>query len=143
MLLRPDRPNGVRACGLVADQTREGRKVRTLNVMDEFTRECLAIRVAHKPGSSDAIDVLADLFVTRGTPVHVRSDGSEFTAIAAAGWITGVGARTAFIQPGSPWENVSVRSGPRLCLVDVCQAAVRTRALPIFQGSSSATRLTG
>ncbi len=82
-----------------------------LNVVDEFTRERLAIRVARELGSADAIDVLADLSITRGAPAHVRSDnGPEFVAKSVRGWIGGVGARTAFIEPGSPWENGYVES---------------------------------
>ena len=82
-----------------------------LCVVDEFTREALAIRLARRLTSSDVIDVLADLFVARGTPTHVRSDdGPEFAAIAVKGWIHGVGAKTAFIEPGSPWENGYVES---------------------------------
>jgi putative transposase len=80
----------------VEDRTRDGRKFRTLNVVDEFTREALAIRVARQLKATDVIDVLADLFITRGTPVHIRSDNRpEFAAIAVKGWITGVGAKTA------------------------------------------------
>ena len=79
--------------------------------MDEFTRECLSIRVARKLGSAEVIDVLADLFIARGTPAYVRSDnGPEFIATAVKGWISGVGAKTAFIEPGSPWENGYVES---------------------------------
>src|SRR3954447_18619309 len=82
-----------------------------LNVVDEFTRECLSVRVARKLGSADVIDVLADLFITRGTPAFIRPDnGPEFIAIAVRGWIGGVGAKTAFIEPGSPWENGYVES---------------------------------
>ena len=93
------------------DRTRDGRKFRTLNVVDEFTREVLAIRVARQLKGTDVIDVLADLFITRGTPVHIRSDdGPEFAATAVKGWITGVGAKTAYIEPGSPWENGYVES---------------------------------
>ncbi len=74
-------------------------------------RECLAIRVARKLGSADVIDVLADLFVARGMPAHVRSgNGPEFVAKAVRGWIGGVGAEAAFIEPGSPWENGYVES---------------------------------
>ena len=92
-------------CDFVDDRTRDGRKLRMLNVVDEFTRECLAIRVARRLGAADVIDVLADLFITRGTPGHIRSDnGPEFVA-AVRGWITGVRASTACIEPGSPWEN--------------------------------------
>jgi putative transposase len=109
--LRPERPNHVWAYDFVEDCTREGRKFRTLNVVDEFTRECLAIRVARQLKAADVIDVLADLFITRGVPAHIRSDnGPEFAAIAVKGWITGVGAKTAYIEPGSPWENGYVES---------------------------------
>jgi putative transposase len=104
--LRPERPNHVWSYDFMEDRTREGRKFRMLNVMDEFTREALCIRVARKLNSADVIDVLADLFITRGTPVFIRSDnGPECVATAVRGWINGVGARTAFIEPGSPWEN--------------------------------------
>ena len=109
--LRPERANHVWAYDFVEDRTRNGRRFRMLNVVDEFTRECLAIRVARKLGSAEVIDVLADLFVARGTPGYVRSDnGPEFVATAVQGWITGVGAKTAFIEPGSPWENGYVES---------------------------------
>jgi transposase InsO family protein len=77
-----------------------------LNVIDEFTRECIAIRIDRKLKSTDVIDVLSDLFIPRGVPGHVRSDnGPEFVAKAVRDWITAVGAKTAFIEPGSPWEN--------------------------------------
>ena len=109
--LRPEHPNHVWAYDFVEDRIRDGRKLRMLNVVDEFTRECLAIRVARKLGSAEVIDVLADLFIARGTPGFVRSDnGGEFVATAVKGWISGVGAETAFIEPGSPWENGYVES---------------------------------
>ena len=77
-----------------------------LNVIDEFTRECLAIRVNRKLRSTDVIDVLSDLFILRGIPGHIRSDnGPEFVAKAVREWIAAVGAKTAYIEPGSPWEN--------------------------------------
>ncbi len=72
--LRPERPNHVWAYDFVEDRTRNGRKFRMLCVFDEFTREALAIRVARKLGSADVIDVLADLFIARGVPAHIRSD---------------------------------------------------------------------
>jgi transposase InsO family protein len=82
-----------------------------LNVVDEFTRECLAIRVARKLRAADVIDVLSDLFIRRGGPGHIRSDnGPEFIAKSVQAWIAGVGARTAYIAPGSPWENGYVES---------------------------------
>ena len=109
--LRPERPNRVWAYDFVEDRTRDGRRFRMLNVVDEFTRECLAIRVGRQLKAVDVIDVLADLFITRGVPGHIRSDnGPEFAAVAVRAWITGVHASTAFIEPGSPWENGYVES---------------------------------
>src|SRR3954467_2956517 len=82
-----------------------------LNVLDEFTHECLAIRVGRKLKAADVIDVLSDLFILRGVPGHVRSDnGPEFVAKTVQGWIAAVGAKTAYIAPGSPWENGYVES---------------------------------
>ena len=104
--LRPEHPNHVWSFDFVEDRTHNGRKFRMLNVIDEFTRECLAIRIDRKLNSTAVIDVLTDLFVLRGVPSHIRSDnGPEFIAKAVRDWITAVGARTAFIAPGSPWEN--------------------------------------
>lgn len=104
--LRPEHSNHVWSYDFVEDRTRDGRKFRMLNVIDEFTRECLAIRVGRKLKSIDVIDVLSDLFILRGIPGHVRSDnGPEFIAKAVRGWIAAVGAKTAYIEPGSPWEN--------------------------------------
>lgn len=104
--LRPEHPNHVWSYDFVEDRTHNGRKFRMLNVIDAFTRECLAIRIDRKLNSTAVIDVLTDLFVLRGVPSHIRSDnGPEFIAKAVRDWITAVGARTAFIAPGSPWEN--------------------------------------
>src|SRR3712207_3053956 len=81
------------------------------DVVDEYTHECLAIRVERRLGSADVIDVLSDLFILRGVPGHVRSDnGPEFVAKAVRAWIAAVGAETAYIAPGSPWENGFVES---------------------------------
>jgi transposase InsO family protein len=104
--LRPEYPNHVWSYDFVEDRTHDGRKFRMLNIIDEFTRECLAIRVNRKLKAVDVIDVLSDLFILRGVPGHIRSDnGSEFVAKAVREWITAVGAKTAYIEPGSPWEN--------------------------------------
>jgi transposase InsO family protein len=85
-----------------------------LNVIDEFTRECLAVRIGRKLNSSDVIDLLSDLFILRGVPGHVRSDnGPEFIAKAVRGWISAVGAKTAYIEPGSPLQGR--RRGPDPC----------------------------
>lgn len=109
--LQPEHANHVWAYDFVEDRTRDGRKFRMLCVVDEFTREALAIRVARRLTSSDVIDVLADLFLTHGTPAHIRSDqGPEFIADAVRAWIVGVGARTAYIEKASPWENGYVES---------------------------------
>ena len=82
-----------------------------LNVLDEFTHESLAIRVARKLKAIDVIDVLSDLFILRGVPGHIRSDnGPEFAAAAVREWIGAVGAKTAYIAPGSPWENGYIES---------------------------------
>ncbi len=104
--LRPEHPNHVWSYDFVEDRTHDGRKYRMLNVIDEFKRECIAIRVNRRLKAVDVIDVLSDLFILRGVPVHVRSDnGPEFIAKALRDWIAAVGAKTAYIMPGSPWEN--------------------------------------
>lgn len=104
--LRPEHPDHVWSYDFVEDRTHNGRKFRMLNVIDEFTRECIAIRVSRKLKAVDVIDVLSDLFILRGVPGHIRSDnGPEFIAKAVRDWINAVGARTAYIEPGSPWEN--------------------------------------
>jgi transposase InsO family protein len=109
--LRAERPNHVWSYDFVEDRTHDGRKYRMLNVIDEFTHECLAIRVNRKLKATDVIDVLSDLFILRGVPEHIRSDnGAEFTANAVQDWITAVGAKTAYIAPGSPWENGFIES---------------------------------
>jgi putative transposase len=82
-----------------------------LDLIDEFTHECLAVRVARKLKATDVVDVLSDLFLLRGVPGHTRSgNGPEFVAKAVQGWITAVGARTAYIAPGGPRENGFVES---------------------------------
>ena len=87
--LRPERPNHVWAYDFVEDRTCEGRRYRMLNIVDEFTRECLAIKVARKLNSMDVIETLADLFLLRGVPAHIRSDqGPEFIVKAVKSWRT-------------------------------------------------------
>ena len=82
-----------------------------LNIIDEFTHECLAIRIDRKLKSVDVIDVLSDLFILRGVPERLRSDnGPEFVAKAVQDWIAAVGAKAAYIAPGSPWENGFIES---------------------------------
>ncbi|MCQ0093974.1 IS3 family transposase [Roseovarius sp. M141] len=104
--LRPERPNHVWSYDFVQDRTHDGRVFRTLNIIDEFTKEALVIRVKRKLNSTDVVDALTDLFILRGPPEYIRSDnGAEFIAKKVRAWIGAVGAKTAFIAPGSPWEN--------------------------------------
>jgi hypothetical protein len=91
---------------LVHERTHDGRPLRILTVVDEYTRECLAIRVSRRLCSEDVLQQLTDLFVARGTPQYLRSDnGPEPTATAVREWLAHGGVTTLFIEPGSPWEN--------------------------------------
>jgi len=109
--LRAERPNHVWSYDFMEDRTHDGRKIRMLNVVYEFTRECLAIRVDRRLNSTSVIDVLTDLLILRGVPSHIRSDnGPEFIAKVVQAWIGAVGAKTAHITPGSPWENGYIES---------------------------------
>ena len=82
-----------------------------LTLVDEYTRQCLAIDVSRQLNSEDVLERLAWLMATRGVPDHIRSDnGPEFTAGAVREWLKGVGVKTLFITPGSPWENGYVES---------------------------------
>ena len=104
--LRPEYPNHVWSYDFVEDRTHDGRKYRMLNIIDEFSRECLAIRINRQLKATDVIDALSDLFILRGIPTHIRSDnGPEFIAHNLRNWLSAVGAKTAYIMPGSPWEN--------------------------------------
>ena len=111
MRLRPEHPNHVWSYDFVEDRTHDGRKYRMLNIIDEFTHECLAIRINRRLKAIDVIDLLSDLFILRGIPGHIRSDnGPEFVAKGVQEWIASVGAKTAYIEPGSPWENGYIES---------------------------------
>jgi transposase InsO family protein len=104
--LRAERSNHVWSYDFVEDRTHDGRKFRMLCVIDEFTREALAIRVKRRLNSTDVLETLADLMILRGPPAYVRSDnGPEFIATTLREWIAAVGSQTAYIEPGSPWEN--------------------------------------
>ena len=111
MRLRAEHANHVWSYDFVEDRTHDGRKYRMLNAVDEFTRECLAIRVARRLKSVDVIEMLAELFMLRDVLGYIRSDyGPEFIADAVREWIAALGAKTAYIAPGSPWENGYVES---------------------------------
>lgn len=104
--LRPQHRNHVWSYEFVEAQTHDGRKLRLMTLIDEFTRECLAIRVARRVNSLGVIDTMADVMLTRGVPEHIRSDnGAEMTAKIVRNWFAKVGASTLYIEPGSPWEN--------------------------------------
>ena len=109
--LRAQRPNHVWSYDFVHGRTHDGRSFRMLAIIDEFTRECLAIDVARKLNHDDVLERLTWLMVTRGVPDHIRSDnGSEFTAKQVRDWLGRVGAKTLYITPGSPWENGYIES---------------------------------
>lgn len=101
--LRLERPNHVWSYDFVEDRTHDGRTQLMLNIIDDYTREALMIRVARKLNSTDVLDALTALFVLRGPPQYIRSDnGPEFIAQKVRDWIAAVGAKAAYIEPGSP-----------------------------------------
>lgn len=90
----------------VMDQTQDGRRLKMLPIVDEYTRECLGITVARSLTAQDVIDTLAKLFTQHGAPQFIRSDnGSEFIASAVKDWLAKSGVETLYIEPGSPWQN--------------------------------------
>ncbi len=99
------------AYDFVAERTHEGRPLKILAVVDEYSRECLALVVARRLRAMDVLETLAQLFVTHGVPAHIRSDnGPEFTADLVRSWLEALDVATLFIEPGSPWENGYVES---------------------------------
>jgi putative transposase len=104
--LRPQRRNHVWSYDFVSEQTHDGRKFRILNIIDEYTKDCLASFVARRIHSQDVILILADLFIEHGVPEHIRSDnGPEFIAKILLRWFKTLSVKPLFISPGSPWEN--------------------------------------
>jgi transposase InsO family protein len=109
--LRPAYKDHIWSYDFVKARTRDGRPLRLLTLIDEFSRECLAIEVARRLDSDDVLEVLTRLFVQRGTPKYLRSDnGAEFTATAVRDWLRRIGVETLYIEPGSPWENGYIES---------------------------------
>ena len=109
--LRPAYKDHVWSYDFVQARTRDGRSFRMLAIIDEYTRECLAIDVSRKLNHDDVLERLSWLMATRGVPGHIRSDnGSEFTAKAVRAWLKQVQVKTLFITPGSPWENGYIES---------------------------------
>ncbi len=104
--LRPERANHVWSYDFVSARTHDGRTLRLLTLIDEYTRECLAIRVARRLGSAEVLETLADVMLGHGIPEYIRSDnGPEFIAKELRQWLAKLGTGTLYIEPGSPWEN--------------------------------------
>ena len=104
--LRPEHKDHVWSYDFVKSHTADGRGFRILTIIDEYTRECLALYVARNITSRQVVEQLYELFILRGVPEHIRSDnGSEFTARVIRTWLADLGVKTLYIEPGSPWEN--------------------------------------
>jgi putative transposase len=108
---RAEYPNHLWSYDFVFERTHDSRPLRILGVVDEYTRECLALKSGRRLTSEDVIHTLADLFIQRGAPAYLRSDnGPEFTAKAVRNWLERLKVQTLFIEPGCPWENGYVES---------------------------------
>jgi transposase InsO family protein len=104
--LRPAHRNHVWSYDFVSERTHDGRPLKILTLIDEYSRECLALLVERNISSDDVLYCLADIFTQYGIPDHIRSDnGPEFTAKLVRQWLSNIGVKTLFIEPGSPWEN--------------------------------------
>jgi transposase InsO family protein len=109
--LRPEHKDHVWSYDFVMDRTRDGRPIRLLTLIDEYSRECLAIGAARKIKTAELIEHLADLFLLRGIPGYIRSDnGPEFVSKELRRWLNALGVKTLYIEPGSPWENGYIES---------------------------------
>ncbi len=109
--LKPRHKDHVWSYDFVMARTSDGRSFRILTIIDEYTRECLALLVSRRITCQDVIDQLFNLFVFRGIPEHIRSDnGTEFTAREIRKWLGHLGVKALFIEPGSPWENGYIES---------------------------------
>jgi len=109
--LKPLFPQHVWSYDFMQARTHNGVPFRILNVIDEYSRECLASRVGRRFTHQDVLSVLTELFIHRGVPVHIRSDnGAEFTARRVRSWLSRLQIKPLFIEPGSPWENGYIES---------------------------------
>ena len=109
--LRPEYPNHVWSYDFISDRTHDGRPIRMLTIIDEYTRECLAIDISRKLNAIDVVERLADLFIFRGIPKYIRSDnGPEFVSKTVRNWLKIGGTQALYIEPGSPWENGYIES---------------------------------
>jgi putative transposase len=108
---RPEHYNHVWSYDFLSERLENGRRVRLLVVIDEYTRECLALDVARSLHGEDVVELLRYLFAVRGCPSYIRSDnGPEFVSRAVKKWLKKSGVKTLYIAPGSPWENGYVES---------------------------------
>ena len=109
--LRPLYRNHVWSYDFVADRTSDGRVIRMLTVIDEFSGKCLSIHIQRQIKAPWVLYKLSELFITEGIPDHIRSyNGSEFTSRSVRSWLERLGVKTLFIEPGSPWENGYIES---------------------------------
>lgn len=109
--LRAERKDHVWSYDFIHDRTRDGRPIKILSVVDEHTRECLALKTERRLKSGDVLNALDELFLARGVPEHIRSDnGSEFIAKNVKNWLHTLEVKPLYIEPGSPWENGYVES---------------------------------
>ena len=109
--LRPQYPDHVWSYDFMLERAHNGQAFRILSIIDEYSRECLAVHVARQIRHGDVQEHLTELFCQRGVPAHLRSDnGPEFTAQRIREWLHNLGVRTLFIEPGSPWENGYIES---------------------------------
>jgi hypothetical protein len=131
--LRPEQRNHIWSHDFVSAPTHDGRSLRILTLIDEYTRESLAIRVGRRLNSHDVIDTLAEAMVTRGVPEHIRSDnGTELVARRLRQWQTGLGTRPLYIEPGrTATANRSTAS---------CATSCSTASLLLAQGSAGPDR---
>ncbi len=135
--LRPERPNHVWSYDFVESRTHDGRKFRMLNLIDEFTRECLAIRIDRRLRSTDVIDVLSDLFILRGVPDHIRSDnGPEFIAKAVRDWTPPSAQRPPASSLAAPGRTAPARASTRNSETS-CSTGRSSTASPRHGSSSS------
>ena len=109
--LRPEWRDHLWSYDFLSDRTSDGRPLKILTIIDEYSRECLAIHIARQITAVEVVEQLTELFLIRGIPDHLRSDnGSEFTAKTVRSWLNRLGVKTLYIEPGSPWENGYIES---------------------------------
>ncbi len=108
---RAEHPNHLWSYDFVFERTHDNKPLRILTIVDEYTRECLALKSGRRITSEDVIQTLADLFIQYGVPAYIRSDnGPEFTAKSIRNWLGRLKVQTLFIEPGCPWENGYIES---------------------------------